>query len=242
MEYMMPPITMCVNGHNICNICKTKLNDCPTCGKQFLTTRNVGLETLARDMNFPCAYRKLGCNRVFAHDKLNEHTAICRYGKLKCPTDRLSSIWEQKCGWTGKYNEVKNHLMEKHLEDCIDYGEVESRSFHNHGTPAWFNKYVFVYDEVFFRKFDDNNGIFYVDLQYIGPAENAAKYKYKVKFVNEDNTEGVTVMHLARSFDEECEKVFKLENCGTLQSDVVKRLKTPQGCLKFKLEILKVCD
>ena len=44
--------------------------------------------------------------------------------------------------------------------------------------------------------------MFYVVVQYIGPPDNAATYKYKIKFVNKDDTDGVTVMHLTRIFDE----------------------------------------
>jgi hypothetical protein len=46
-------------------------------------------------------------------------------------------------------------------------------------------------------------------VQYIVPRENAAKYKYRVKLVNKDNTESVTEMHLTRSFDENLDDVFK---------------------------------
>jgi hypothetical protein len=53
MEYMVPHITLCVNGHNICDICRPKLDDCPTCRKQFLSTRNVGLEKMAREVYYP---------------------------------------------------------------------------------------------------------------------------------------------------------------------------------------------
>ena len=210
MEYMRPPIILCVNGHNICNICRPKLAECPTCRKRFLSTRNLALEKLAQEVNFPCTYRKFGCKEVFAHDKLDEHQVICRYSQLKCPIaeidilNRHDYMWadDVSCDWTGNYNEVENHLMEEHLEMCLDYGEVESRSLHEYGTSAWFKKFAFVYDEVFFRWFDERDDMFYVGVQYIGPPENAAKYKYRVKFVNGNNTEGVTVMHLTRSFGE----------------------------------------
>jgi len=132
--------------------------------------------------------------------------------------------------------------MESHLEMCLDYGEVESRTLNEAGTSAWFHKFVFVYDEVFFRAFDVRNGMFYVVVQYIGPPDKAAKYKYKVKFVNENNTEGVTVMHLTRSFLEKLDEHFKSGNCGKLPYDVVSRLTTKDGDLKFKLEIHRVGD
>jgi hypothetical protein len=36
----------------------------------------------------------------------------------------------------------------------------------------------------------EKDDIFYAVLMYVGPVENAAKYKYKVEFVNKDDTEG----------------------------------------------------
>jgi E3 ubiquitin-protein ligase SIAH1 len=54
MEYMRPPIMLCENGHNICNICRPKVRDCPTCRQQFLNTRNVALEKVAAEVIYPC--------------------------------------------------------------------------------------------------------------------------------------------------------------------------------------------
>jgi hypothetical protein len=64
MEYMRPAITLCVNGHNICNICKPKAPHCPTCRQQFLNTKSVALEKLALRVKCPCTYRKYGCREV----------------------------------------------------------------------------------------------------------------------------------------------------------------------------------
>jgi Tfp pilus assembly major pilin PilA len=44
---------------------------------------------------------------------------------------------------------------------------------------------------------------FYVAVQHTGPPDNAAKYKCKVEFVNKDDTQGITVMHLTRSADDD---------------------------------------
>jgi len=148
MEYMRPPIILCVNGHNICSICRPQLAECPTCRKRFLSTRNVGLEKLAREMKYPCTHRQFGCKEGFALDKLDEHQAQCRYRQLKCPAARCSP--GIKCDWIGIYDEVKNHLMENHFEMCFDYGEEESRSFLGLCFHGWYNKSVFVYDEILF--------------------------------------------------------------------------------------------
>jgi E3 ubiquitin-protein ligase SIAH1 len=238
-EYMVPPITLCVNGHNICGICKPKLDVCPTCRELFLVVNNEALEKLAREVKYPCTYRQFGCKEVLALYMLVEHQAKCPNGKLTCPAAQ-HPLYIQQCDWTGDYKEVKNHLLEKHLEMCVDYGVVESRTLHAFSTLDGFHKFVFFYDEVFFRTADVINNIPCVVVQYIGPPDKAAKYQYKVKLVNKDNTEGVAVMHLTRSFDEYLDDVFHSENCGKLQFDEVNRPEAQKGDLKFKLEILKV--
>jgi len=99
---------------------------------------------------------------------------------------------------------------------------------------------MFAYSEIFFSLFLTKNSIFYAVLLYVGPSENAAKYKHKVEFVNKDNTEGVTVMHLTRSAGEDLRDVHRSGNCGNLDCDVVSRLKDEQSNLKFKLGIIRI--
>ena len=238
-EYLVPPIMHCASGHNICNICRPKFIDCPVCGKWYGSIRNEALEKLAREVKYSCTYRQFGCKEVLALYMLVEHQAKCPYGQLTCPA-AAHPLCIQSCDWTGNHKEVKKHLMEKHLEMCVDYGEVESRTLHACSSLCGFHKFVFAYDDVFFRTAGIMNDMFCVAVQYIGPHENAAKYQYRVKLVNKENTEGVTKMHLTRSFDENLEDVFKSGNCWKLHFDVVNHPETQEGDLKFMLEILKV--
>ena len=240
-EYMVPPITLCMSGHSICNTCSPKFKECPTCKNLYLHIKNEALEKLAREVKYPCTYRQFGCEEVLAIYMLVEHQAKCPYGQLACPAAK-HPLYIQPCDWTGYHKQVKNHLLEKHLELCVDYGEVESRTLHAFSTLCGFHKFVFVYDEVFFRTAGMMEDKFCVAVQYIGPPENAAKYQYRVKLVNKDNTEGVTEMHLTGSFYENLDDVFKSENSWKLHFDVVSRLQTQEGDLKFKLEILKVSN
>ena len=99
--------------------------------------------------------------------------------------------------------------------------------------------FIFAHNEIFFPTFLENENIFNVVVRYIGPAKNAAKFKYKVEFVNTDNTEGVTVMHLTRSADENLRDIYRSGNCGKLHYDVVFRLRDVAGNEKFKLEIIE---
>jgi E3 ubiquitin-protein ligase SIAH1 len=239
MEYMRPPITFCVNGHNICNICKPKIRDCPTCRQPFSDIRNLALEMLARDMKYPCTYRKYGCKEMFAHDKIGDHQEKCRYSPQICPVAKLDLA---SCSWTGNYSDIKGHMKDKHSERCCEYIEGQVRDLEDVGTAKWYVRFLFAYNEVFYRSFHLKGDVFYALLQYIGPAENAAKYRYKVEFVNKDKTEGITAMHLARSVAENLDDIFKSGNCGKLHCDVVTRFKKEDGIVNFTMEILKVRD
>jgi hypothetical protein len=237
MEYMRPPITFCVNGHNICNICKPKICDCPTCRQPFSDIRNLALETLARDIKYPCTYRKYGCKQMFAHDKIGEHQDKCWYCPQACPYVKLE---KETCNWTGNYSDIKGHLKDKHGELWCDYVEGNVRTLHGFHTPERYRIFVFAYNEVFYRTFHVKDDTVYALLLHIGLPENAAKYRYKVEFVNNDKTEGVTVMHLARSVAENLDDIFKSGNCGKLHYDVVSRFKNEEGNVKFTMEICRV--
>ena len=48
MEYMVPPIKLCMNGHNICSKRRERVQCCPTCRDKFSEIRNVALENIPR--------------------------------------------------------------------------------------------------------------------------------------------------------------------------------------------------
>jgi hypothetical protein len=94
----------------------------------------------------------------------------------------------------------------------------------------------------FFAGFVGGKICFMLFCSTLAPLSMQLNINTKVKFINKNNTKGVTVMHLTRSFDENLDDIFKSRNCGKLHYDVVNRLETPECDLKFKLEILRVGD
>jgi hypothetical protein len=46
--YIKLPIILCANGHKICEIYKQKVRQYPSCRQQFVNTRNLALDDLAR--------------------------------------------------------------------------------------------------------------------------------------------------------------------------------------------------
>jgi hypothetical protein len=177
---------------------------------------------------------------VFVHDTVHEHRDRCHYRPQTCPWNKLTAV---KCDWTGIYQDIKEHLMEKHRGSCYKYVDGEIRTEPKISAFVSLFQFVLALNEVFFLRFRaDNDNIFYALLQYIGPAENATNYQYKFKFMNKDNTESVTVKHLTRSFHENLYDIFKSGNCGKLHYDVVSRLATKDNGLKYKMEIFRVGD
>ena len=237
MEYMRPPIILCANGHNICHICKQKMHRCPTCREQLLNTRNLALEDLARQVIYPCKYRSYGCTEILGHDKIDGHQATCRYSPQVCPVAKLAI---GNCSWTGSYSDIKGHLKENHLEECCECVEGSIQFRYRLTNHMWGFCFIFAHNEVFFLSFFENDNILHVFVRCIGPAENAAKYRYRVEFVNKDNTESVTVMHLTRSAGEDLGDIYRSGNCGKLHYDVLFRLRDEEGYLNFKVQIIRV--
>ena len=181
MEYMRPPITLCVNGHNICDICKPRMVLCPICRAQFLNTRNKCVEDLVSHVKYPCKYRASGCKKILNYDTIVEHQVKCRYSPQVCP---VVNLVHEHCSWTGSYNGIKGHLKEEHLDKCIEYDEGGIQFICRMASLKYPARFLFAYNEIFFFSFIEKDNIFYFVLLYVGPAENAAKYKHKVEFVN----------------------------------------------------------
>lgn len=93
MEYMMPPIVFCVNGHNICPSCKPKLAQCPTCRQPFVNIRNVALEKMARQIEYPCVYWRSGCTEKVTLDLKTKHENVCPYNQYSCPLLKVRHLF-----------------------------------------------------------------------------------------------------------------------------------------------------
>jgi len=243
MEYMRPPIMLCANGHNICNTCKLKVPHCPTCREQLLNTRNVTLEELATEVNYPCTYRKHGCMEIYKLDLIGGHQQKCQYIPQPCPVNKLNL---GTCTWTGISSSMMSHLKQAHSNLCIDY--YGRGSFYNRGafpisgvTPDTKHCKLILYgNNVLYSRSEIQNGILYSVLQYVGPAAEAAKYQYKLEFFNKDRTESLAVTVLARSWDEDLSEVHNSGNCVKLYPEQINRFAKERSELAFSMEIVAV--
>lgn len=93
-------------------------------------------------------------------------------------------------------------LRENHLEECREYVEGVFKFLCTLNYYAQHFCFIITYNETFIFLLLEKDNIFYAVLLHVGPSEHADKYKYKVEFIDEDDTEGVSVMRLSRCFDE----------------------------------------
>ena len=241
MDYMRPPITLCANGHNICNTCKQKVPHCPTCRQQFLNTRNLALEKAATELKYPCMYRKYGCMEIYKLDLIDGHQEKCQYIPQPCPVNKLNL---GTCTWTGISSIMMFHLKQAHNDMCIDY--YGHGSFYNRGafpisgvTPDKNCCKLILYgNNILCSRSEIQNGIFYSVLQYIGPAADAVKYRYKLEFFNKERTESLAVTRLARSLDENLSEVHNSGNCVKLYPEQFNCFANEGSELAFSMEII----
>ena len=239
-EYMVPPITFCLGGHNICNTCRPTVSSCATCKQWFLETRNLSLENLSLQMKFPCRYSKYGCKDTFPYNAFRKHEAICGYSPQKCPMDYLSH--KMTCTWTGIAKDLKKHLQTAHKDFCEDYSAQHLLPNPSSNAPNYSFKFLFACNEIFCYRMLIQRGITYVVLHYIGPAENDSKYQYKVMVMNNENKEGVVITHLARRFTESEDNIFFPKNCLKLHHDLIEDFRNKKGELLLVMKILRVDD
>jgi hypothetical protein len=236
-QFMAPPITFCLGGHNICNSCRPTVSSCPTCNQGFLKTRNVALENLSLQMKFPCPCSEFGCKEFLSYSAIREHVAKCDYSPQNCPVDdlKLKTI----CTWTGINKNFKRHLQTVHKELCADYNSQHLLLLPS-SNASNYNKFLFAYNEIFCYRLLNHRGIMHVVLHYIGPAENDLKYQYKVMVMNNEDTEGVEVTRLARRFTKtEDDEIFP-KNCLKFHHALTERFRNENGELLILLKIIRV--
>ncbi|CAH1101726.1 unnamed protein product [Psylliodes chrysocephalus] len=113
-NFMKPPIYQCNSGHSICNLCRPRLEKCPTCRSMFGNTRNYSLEGLTAGVQYPCIYHDSGCNEIGSSNYMVKHESECLFKPYNCPFPSCTS--------TGNHEAVIHHLINFHFDSCIYSG------------------------------------------------------------------------------------------------------------------------
>ena len=233
-EYMLPPIELCKNGHNICSNCRRKLKKCPTCRQEFVSIRNLALENLTKGIKYLCTNRKFGCKEKHTVDFIRTHQDVCPYAPYMCPF-----INEKKCAWTDVLSNMKRHLLECHSEEARVQGEETNLIINTDSMEIKGCKVVFAYNEIFYVHILRRMNNYYIAVRYVGTSENASKYGYRISFTKVDDVESIAVCHVTHSVSEDLDQIYESGNCFNLPLVVLKRFVTHDANLPYKLKIFK---
>lgn len=237
-EYMIPPITLCENGHNICSRCRPKMRDCPNCRRQLLSARNLALEKLVKKIKYPCCNRKTGCEESLPLEQIIQHQSICLHGLYDCPLAQAPGIL---CFWQGPRSEVRKHVEMNHknrVTEAVSKLSVYTRVF---DSAYKYCRVIYALGEIFYQQFGVKGESFYFVVQHVGPENADAKYKYRYEFILEssDGDEKIQVSHYAQSVKVNIDNIRKSGKCVQLHCDVVKNFMEDDS-LKFEMEICQV--
>jgi E3 ubiquitin-protein ligase SIAH1 len=234
MEYMLPPITLCGNGHNICSSCKQKIQKCPTCREPLSETRNKALEKLALKVECPCRNKQHGCTLTFPIALIGEHHGICEYNPFVCPLE-----YRIKCNWTGLLTEIEDHVLGKHrglVRHVLGATKLTLKKL----DKMLCIDILFSSDNLFFEVIEVIEDAFYYVVQYIGPEKEASNFNYK--FVLGNKADEISVCSAASSYSVEVHEVYSTGKCVKLFYDTIERFLDKDKNLQFCIEIFKVKD
>jgi E3 ubiquitin-protein ligase SIAH1 len=234
VEYMLPPIEFCKNGHNICSNCRLNLQECPTCRQPFVKIRNLALENLTKSVKYPCTNRNFGCRETHPVDLVRAHEGVCHYAAYKCPFMK-----EKQCPWADLLSNLKGHLLDSHGEDLKTQLEETGLIINTDSVELKGSKVIFAHNEIFYVHILRRMNNYYIVVRYVGTPENASKYGYRICFKKMDDTESITVCHVVRSAAEDLDQIYQAGDCFSLPLDVLKRFVTHDANLPYKLMILK---
>jgi E3 ubiquitin-protein ligase SIAH1 len=209
-EYMVPPIKVCTNGHPICSKCRERVQHCPTCRAEHSEIRNVTLEDFIRKVKYPCANRHSGCLQLFSIEHINEHQAVCAYGKIKCPLHLLN-----ECSWKGLKNDLKEHVKAAHPTYI-----VKKSSFLSPHLSSGVG-FLYRFGELFTYYKQIRFGRSYCAVQLIGTSSEAAKYKYKLTLRAANGIEQISKTFLVHGYSEDFETIFNSGRCLNLDEGTI---------------------
>lgn len=232
LEYMQPPIYLCLKGHSICKSCRREVKLCPTCKEMFAPMRCLSLEKLSTKVDLPCPNRDSGCKATMHGASIAQHQSVCTYGAYSCPFN---------C--TGKFNRfiLVQHLKNEHkqivTESIYNGHYVKIR---NYSVTQKYTDIIVANTEVFVRTIVVINAIWYIVMQYMGPVRHAGTFSYTVKFKSRDtNVASVSIRHRCQSIDEEVNEIYLACKCIMLPVEVVKCY-IYAGRLSYRYKITRV--
>jgi hypothetical protein len=234
MDAMRAPILQCQNGHNVCNVCKLKLRNCPTCRAEFIETRNLALEKLSQRIRFPCANSQRGCIEKLSIHNIMKHQISCPYQTHKCLLGHPHS-----CPWEGLRTDILQHAKEIHEVYAFDTRLDRFSKYEDWKETMEGAVLCTLSEEIFLlrKKRDSDKRKYYEAVQYIGPAENASKYRFEHHLVSPGGHKEMTVTCPAFSNTESMEQIIETGKCFIIDYDTAKAFVGRDGRIGWTVTI-----
>ena len=146
------------------------------------------------------------------------------------------------CTWLGRRWQILNHVREAHPTTLVlkenNFCKIKEFLFHDHSLTT---QIIEAHGELFWfhHKKDSSKSKFFIAVQYIGPEEDAEKYKYECVFTS-TNSSGMEVKFIRNTHKdtESIEDVFSSEDCLCFSIHVTKNFVGEDETLRFGLKVL----
>ena len=212
MEYMVPPIKLCANGHHICSRCRERVQSCPTCRVEFLDIRCLALESIVRRHKYPCANRQSGCLDLFSIEHIAKHQDACVYGTIKCP---FKLNWN--CSWKGIKSDLKEHAKTAHTGCYFEEPTLRSSLFWDRILTV-----LSCFGELFVHYKRIQDGRLSCAVQLIGTSSEASNYKCEFILRAANGIEQISKTFLVLGYSEDWETIFNSGKCLCLDEATVR--------------------
>jgi E3 ubiquitin-protein ligase SIAH1 len=235
LEYMLPPITVCENGHKICDYCKPKLRHCHTCRGPMLKVRSESLEHLAQQVELPCRFRNFGCTVTLNVDLMKDHQRDCPQMRYNCPMIQGKHL---HCPWECRLEGMKEHLKTTHSEKFHEVNDTLSITTKLARKTAY-DCIMHAMGEIFYVITETDCDEVYGCVQYVGQRKSASKYKYEFSLEKMDKTDKISVCHTTRSSMVRRHDIYKKGRCFRVKFNECKHLMDSDSVLGITVNISK---
>jgi Seven in absentia protein family. len=238
---MVPPITMCTNGHSICPNCKPRLKRCPTCRGNLTDMRNRLTENISETSLYPCRYQDLGCACKLVLGTQEEHEMKCHYGPHKCPLYIVDSI---KCELEGPATQLEQHIRSEHLGRhpvTVTSGKQSCYlpNYMNNIQGGYWHEIVFTFERMFFFYIKIIDDWLVMCYMFVGAREDINNYAYRVKVKTRDgehsNSACMECPHYYKFIDS-----FRIVECFTTLKIFTESCVDEKDRLPFQYKIFRI--
>lgn len=198
-DSVVPPVTQCKNGHIICESCRGRVETCPVCRVRYDGhIVNLTLAHVSERIAFQCKFKEDGCEVLLkANQKRKHEEHECLYIPIKCPAP------DAACHYTGKVNEIFNHLNVHHSDIAVSNGselKVTIQRVRLHSNIWTFMMNCF--DQHFLAVFKLTDA-FTAVVYLIGSKRDASNYLYQIQLQKGQTKTGwqATTMSISENFD-----------------------------------------